>query len=178
LQWTGQCHAAEYFYQKKKKNKGKNWTLEVRREFDSKGKEKEIYCQSEQFTRFNLPHYFIFERNTQAQKTVSFFQYLEISRLEIHHYVFLVSQPCFFPTGHHKDLQQSECLPIYCGKNTKNIRYKLRRLHNRKTLIVVIITICIFPLKATNLCQFNRSAHKIAEKMAVKSNASGENMET
>jgi len=46
LQWTGQCHAAEYFYQEKK-NKGKNWTLEVRREFDSKGKEKEINCQSE-----------------------------------------------------------------------------------------------------------------------------------
>ena len=100
---------------RKKKNKGKNWTLEVRREFDSKGKEKEIYCQSEQFTRFNLPHYFIFERNTQAQKTVSFFQYLEISRLEIHHYVFLVSQPCFFPTGNHKD-QQPEYLPIYCGR--------------------------------------------------------------
>lgn len=69
------------------------------------------------------------------RKKVSFFQYLEIALFEIHCYVSLASQPCFFPTGHHTDLQQSEYLPIYCGKNKKNIRNKLRRLHNKKNFI-------------------------------------------
>jgi hypothetical protein len=50
LQWIDQCHAAEYFYQIERGGGGE-LILEVKREFDSKGTEKENHCQSEkQFT--------------------------------------------------------------------------------------------------------------------------------
>jgi len=44
---------------------------EVKREFDSKGTEKENHCQSEkQFTWYNMPHHFIYERNTSTENRV------------------------------------------------------------------------------------------------------------
>jgi hypothetical protein len=65
------------------------------------------------------------------------------------------------------------------NQNTSQFTVEEHNKHKKQSnLAVVIIAICLFHLKATNLPQFNRSAQTNAEKMAVKSNASGENMET
>ena len=70
-----------------------------------------------------MPHHFIYEISTRKENSQSF-QYLEIDLMEVHYFIFLVCQPCFLPTGHHKNLQlQSEYLPIYWIIHISNVQH-------------------------------------------------------